>query len=189
MIKRGKFDKIKQYNKQIVSKYYRINQFIQAGEVRVVDETGKQIGVMPIFNAVQKARELGLDLIEVSANAKPPVCKIMDFKKFKYVEAKKEREEKRGQKGGDIKEIMLTPFIASNDVQTRIKKAKKFLEDNNKVKFRVKFRGAELGKKDFGFRLISSISEALFGFGEKEFEPKFMGRELFVIFNPVKGKK
>lgn len=172
-----------------MSKYYRINQFIQAGEVRVVDETGKQIGVMPIFNAVQKARELGLDLIEVSANAKPPVCKIMDFKKFKYVEAKKEREEKRGQKGGETKEIMLTPFIASNDVQTRIKKAKNFLEENNKVKFRVKFRGNELGKKDFGFRVISTISEALSGIGEKESEPKFMGRELFVIFNPVKGKK
>ncbi len=172
-----------------MGKYYKINQFIQASEVRVVDETGKQIGVMPIFNAVQKARELGLDLIEVSANAKPPVCKIMDFKKFKYVEAKKEREEKRGQKGGETKEIMLTPFIASNDVQTRIKKARKFLEDNNKVKFRVKFRGNELGKKDFGFRLISGISEALSGFGEKESEPKFQGRELFVIFIPVKGKK
>lgn len=143
---------------------------------------------MPIFNAIQKAREAGVDLIEVAPNAKPPVCKIINFKKFRYLEAKKEKEEKRGQKGGDIKEVQLSPFIAKNDLQTRANKTKAFIEENNKVKIRVRFRGNELGKKDYGFRLIEEISRQLEGIAIKESEPKFMGRELFVIFAPKKNK-
>lgn len=154
----------------------------------MVDETGKQIGIMPIFNAIQKAREAGIDLVEVGPNATPPVVKIIDFRKFKYIEAKKEKEEKKGQKGGDTKEILLTPFIAQNDLKTRINKTKKFIEGNNKVKVRVKFRGNELGKKDFGYRLIEQMASSLNGIAVKEAEPKFMGRELFVIFSPERNK-
>ena len=172
-----------------MSKYYRINQYIQAKEVRVVDEEGRQVGVMPIFNAIQKAREAEVDLVEVAPKAQPPVCRIINFKKFLYIEAKKEKEEKKGQKGGEIKEIQLTPFIAQNDLQTRIKKTKAFIEENNKVKVRIRFRGYELGKKEFGYRLIDQMAQQLEGVAAKEGEPKFMGRELFVIFGPDRSKK
>ncbi|MGB9637275.1 MAG: translation initiation factor IF-3 [Microgenomates group bacterium] len=170
-----------------MGKFYRINQYIQAKEVRVIDEDGKQIGIMPIFNAIQKAREAGVDLIEVAPNANPPVCKIIDFKKFKYLEAKKEKEEKKGQKGGDLKEIIFSPFIAQNDLNTRVKKIKDFLSQGNKVKIRIKFSGRELGKKEFGYKLIERVLGELKETANKEGEPKFQGRELFLILSPNKN--
>lgn len=182
---RGKFDII---SKHPVAKYYKTNQYIQAKEVRVVDEEGRQVGVMPIFNAIQKAREAEVDLVEVAPGAKPPVCKIIDFKKFLYIEAKKEQEEKKAQKGGDIKEVQLSPFIAKNDFQTRVKKTRQFIEENNKVKVRVRFKGREMNKKDFGFRLIEEMARELEGTAVKENEPKFFGREISVVFGPQRKK-
>lgn len=177
--------------KRPVAKFYRINQYIQAKEVRVVDETGKQIGVMPIFAAIQKAREAGVDLVEVASGAKPPVAKIINFKKFKYLEAKKEKEEKKGIKGGELKEVRLSPFIAQNDLNTRIKKIKNFLEENNKVKVVVRFSGREITKKDFGYRVVNQVLENLAELAEKDSEPKFQGRDLFLTLSPKKfsGKK
>jgi len=195
LIKKSKFDKLcsdqGEKKNRIVGKFYRINQYIQAKEVRVVDEKGEQIGVLPIFNAIQKAKELGGDLIEVAPNAKPPVCKIIDFKKFKYLEAKKEREEKKGQRGGGLKEVRLAPFIAANDLNIRIKRTKKFLEDGDKVKIRVRFSGRELGKKEFGVKIIKQIVEQLQDISTPEGEPKFQGREMFLTLSPKKqtGKK
>ena len=170
-----------------VGKFYRINQYIQAKEVRVVDEKGTVIGVLPIFNAIQKAKELGADLIEVAPNAKPPVCKIIDFKKFKYLEAKKEQEEKKGQKGGDLKEVMFSPFIAKNDLNIRIKRIKEFLGEGNKIKIRIRFSGRELGKKDFGYKILSQIMEDLGEIAAKDGETKFQGKELFLILSPKKN--
>lgn len=177
--------------KRPVAKFYRINQYIQAKEVRVVDETGKQIGVMPIFAAIQKAREAGVDLVEVASGAKPPVAKIINFKKFKYLEAKKEKEEKKGIKGGELKEVRLSPFIAQNDLNTRIRKIKNFLEENNKVKVVVRFSGREITKKDFGYRVVNQVLENLAELAEKDSEPKFQGRDLFLTLSPKKfsGKK
>lgn len=174
-----------------MAKFYRINQYIQAKEVRVVDETGKQIGVMPIFAAIQKAREAGVDLVEVASSAKPPVAKIINFKKFKYLEAKKEKEEKKGIKGGELKEVRLSPFIAQNDLNTRIRKIKNFLEENNKVKVVVRFSGREITKKDFGYRVVNQVLENLAELAEKDSEPKFQGRDLFLTLSPKKfsGKK
>jgi len=169
-----------------VAKFYRINQYIQAKEVRVVDETGKQIGVMPIFAAIQKAREAGVDLVEVASNAKPPVVKIINFKKFKYLEAKKEKEEKKGIKGGELKKVRLSPFIAQNDLNIRIKKIKNFLEENNKVKVMVRFSGREITKKDFGYRVVNQILENLAELADKDSEPKFQGRDLFLTLSPKK---
>lgn len=171
-----------------MAKFYRINQYIQAREVRVVDETGKQIGIMPIFNAVQKAKEEGKDLVEVAPNANPPVAKIIDFKKFKYLEAKKEREEKKGAKSGEIKEIKLSPFIAANDLNTRIKKIREFLENGNKVKVRVLFKGREITKKEFGYKILTQITESLAEEATPESEPKFQGRELLLTLSPKKTK-
>lgn len=173
--------------KKKVGKFYRINQYIQAKEVRVIDKDGKQIGIMPIFNAIQKAREAGVDLIEVAPNANPPVCKIIDFKKFKYLEAKKEKEDKKGQKKGELKEIVFSPFIAQNDLNTRVKKIKEFFDQGNKVKIRIKFSGRELGKKEFGYKLVEKVITNLGESANKESEPKFQGRELFLILAPNKN--
>lgn len=175
------------YRQQSVAKFYRINQYIQAREVRVVDETGKQIGVMPIFNAIQKAKEEGKDLVEVASAANPPVAKIIDFKKFKYLEAKKEKEERKGVKGGGIKEIRLTPFIAQNDLNTRINKIRDFLEEGSKVKLRIIFKGREMTKKDFGYKIIDQILTNLGEMASKEGEPKFQGREIQLTLTPKKG--
>lgn len=169
-----------------MGKFYRINQYIQAKEVRVVDEKGTVLGIMPIFNAIQKARELSLDLVEIAPTAKPPVCKIINFKKFKYLEDKKERGGKRGIKGGEIKEIVFSPFISQNDISYRVKKASDFLKEGNKVKIRIMFRGRELGKKDFGYRLIENVTKELSEFAAQESVPKFLGKELFVTFTPLK---
>ncbi len=169
-----------------MGKFYRINQYIQAKEVRVVDEKGAQVGVMPIFNAIQKARELGGDLIEVASNAKPPVCKIINFKKFKYLEAKKEREEKKGQKSGELKEVMFSPFIAQNDLNVRIKRISGFLKEGDKVKIRIRFSGRELGKKEFGYKILDQIKKEFGEIASTEGEAKFQGRELFLIMAPKK---
>jgi translation initiation factor IF-3 len=182
-------NKTNRHKKNPVGKFYRINQYIQAKEVRVVDESGKQIGVLPIFNAIQMAREQGKDLVEVASGAQPPVVKIIDFKKFKYLEAKKEKEEKKGQKGGELKEIMFTPFIAQNDFNTRIKRSREFLEENNKVKVRVRFTGRELGKKDFGFKLIERIIGELAENAVAEGETRSQGREIYLILAPKKNKQ
>lgn len=174
-----------------VGKFYRINQYIQAKELRVVDESGKQIGIMPIFAAIQKAREAGVDLVEVAPNAKPPVAKIIDFKKFKYLEAKREREEKKGQKGGGLKEVRFTPFIAQNDLNIRVERIKEFLKENNKVRVIVRFSGRQITKKEFGFKVINRVLESLGDLAEKESEPKFLGRDLFLTLTTKKsfGKK
>jgi len=179
------------HRRYTVGKFYRINQYIQAKEVRVIDESGKQVGIMPLGAALQKAREAGVDLVEVAAMAQPPVCKLIDFKKFKYLEAKKEREEKKGQKGGGLKEIRLSPFIAQNDLNTRLERIKEFLKEGNKVKVIVRFSGREITKKDFGYKVINRVIESLGDLAEKENEPKFQGRELFLILAPKKtvGKK
>jgi len=177
--------------KKPVGKYYRINQYIQAKEVRVVDETGKQIGILPIFAAIQKAKKVGLDLVEVASEANPPVTKIIDFKKFKYLEAKKEKEEKRGIRGGELKEIRFSPFIAQNDLETRVKRIKEFLKENNKVRVVIRFSGREITKKEFGYKVLDKIMENLSELAEKDSEPKFMGKNLFLTLSPKKfsGKK
>jgi translation initiation factor IF-3 len=129
--------------------------------------------------------------LRVASGANPPVAKIIDFKKFKYLEAKKEKEEKKGIKGGEVKEIRLAPFIAANDLNTRVKKIREFLENGNKVRIRVRFTGRELSKKDFGFRLVDQIVSSLEESATKETEAKFQGREITLILAPKKvtGKK
>lgn len=170
-----------------MSKFYRINQYIQAQEVRVIDEQGKQLGVMPVFNAIQKARELEVDLVEVSSGAVPPVCKLIDFKKFKYIEDKKEREERKGQKGGELKEVQFSPFIAQNDLDHRISRVKEFLDGNNKVKLRVRFSGRQMGKQSFGNRVIDQVIAAVGDKGTTDGNPKMFGKEMITTISPTKG--
>lgn len=170
-------------------RFYRLNQYIFAKEVRVIDEKGKQIGLMSASQALQQARTLGLDLVEIVPNAKPPVCKIINFKKFLFLEAKKLAEEKRKSKKGKLKEVQLTPFIAQNDLRVRLERTEKFLKAGDKVKIVVRFRGREMDKKDFGYRLIGRVLEELKEIAETDLEPRFMGRQLETMLRPAKGEK
>lgn len=170
-------------------KYYRTNERIYASELRVLDFEGKQIGVLSKFAALAKAREMGLDLVEIAATAKPPVAKIIDFKKFLYQEEKKKKSSQKKAKSGEIKEIRFSPFIAENDYNTRIERIKEFLEEKNKVKLTVVFKGRQLGSKNFGYDLLKKILGQFEGKIHVDMEPKFIGRHLNMVISPSGGKK
>jgi len=141
--------------------HYRINYQIISPQLRLLDEEGKQIGVVSKLEALQKAKEVGLDVVEVAPNAKPPVAKLIDFKKFKYQEQKKERASKKTQKNVGVKEIRLRPFIGTHDFDTRVAQAKEFLKDGNQVKINVFFKGREITRKEFGFTVMKRFLAAL----------------------------
>lgn len=142
-------------------KFYRLNFFIQAKELRLLDEAGKQIGVVTKEEALKRAREAGVDVVEIAPSAHPPVAKLIDFKKFKYLEAKKVRDEKKKQKHVGIKEIRLRPFIGAHDLEVRVSQAKVFLSQGNSVKISVPFRGREITRKEFGYNVLSQFLSAL----------------------------
>ncbi|MFZ5366333.1 MAG: translation initiation factor IF-3 [Patescibacteria group bacterium] len=171
----------------MAGKFYRINQYIRAPKLRVIDENGKQVGILTLSEALEKAKEKQVDLVEIAPTAQPPVAKIIDFKKFRYLEEKKERKAKRGIKGGEIKGIRLTPFIAQGDFDFRVRRAEEFLKEGNKVRVVVRFTRRQLGKKEFGYNLIKKFTEALSRFCQTEGEPKWLGKDLVLTFSPVKG--
>jgi translation initiation factor IF-3 len=137
--------------------HYRINYQIPANELRVLDEEGKQIGILSKIEALQKAKELSLDIVEIAPQAKPPVAKLIDYKKFKYQIAKQEREAKKSQKNVGVKEIRMRPFIGQHDFDTRYEQAKEFLSEGNQVKISVFFRGREITRKEFGFKVLNDL--------------------------------
>ncbi len=169
-------------------KFYAVNQFIKAVEMRVVDETGKQVGVMTKSEALRIAGERGLDLVEIAPTAKPPVGKIIDFKKFKYLEAKKERDAKSSSGKVEIKEIRFSPFIAQGDLDSRLGRIKTILGDGDRVKIVVKFTGLQITKVEFGHDLIKKIMSALEGIATADGTAKLQGKQLFLILNPSKKK-
>ena len=173
----------------MTKKYYPINQYIRAEEVRVIDAAGKQVGVMSLADALRQAAEKKLDLVEVAQNAKPPVCKIIDFKKFRYLEVKKAQKEKRAAKKVELKEIRLSPFVAINDLNFRLKRAQSFLKAGHKVKLAVRFYGRSITKKEFGWEIINKATQLLGPVAKVEVEPKFVGRQLEVVFSQAKGEK
>lgn len=152
----------------------------------MVDEKGAQLGVINIGEAVFRARQAGLDLVEVAPQAKPPVCKIIDFKKFRYQEEKKQRAGYKKNKGGDTKEIRFTPFIAQNDFELRLKRAKEFLSEGDKVRLTVKFIGRQITKKQFGYELLQKSLASLGTLAAVEVEPKWQGRLLMMVLKPTK---
>lgn len=163
---------------------WKVNNAIRAPEVRVIGADGKQIGVLKIQEALDKAREAGLDLVEIAPNANPPVAKIIHLGKLRYQEEKKLRKEKRGAKGGETKEIRFSPFIAEGDYQTKIERIKEFFGEKNKVRVVVKFGGRQMGSKEFGYNLIRRIISE---FGEQvnvDMQPKFLGRHLTCVISP-----
>ena len=165
---------------------YRTNQYIRVPEVRLIDEKGEQVGVVPIAVALQKARDAGQDLIEIAPQAKPPVCKIIDFSKFRYEMAKKEKESKKKQKNMQLKEVRLRTRIAENDFNVKLKKIRDFLEDGDKVQITVMFSGREMQHKDLGLAVLEKVQAAVEDIAVVEGKLSSMGTRSFATLTPKK---
>jgi translation initiation factor IF-3 len=169
---------------------FRINHQIKAKEVRVIDSDGKQIGILKLDEAIKKAQDKDLELIEIAPKANPPVCKIIELGKFKYEEEKKKKKGKKGKKGGEIKEIRFSPFIGNADYQTRLDKIKQFLQEGNKIRGVVKFKGRQMGSKTFGYNVLNKLFDDL---GREniniDMPPKFIGRHLTCVVSPMSKAK
>lgn len=168
----------------IISKDLRVNDQIRAREVRVVDPEGEQIGVMSIRDAQDLAYDKGLDLVEVAPQAKPPVCRVMDYGKYKYEQSKKAKEAKKNQNIVSIKEVQLGLKIEDHDFFVKVKRARDFLENKDKVKVRVKFRGREITHKELGVQLLDRFIKETEDLGKVESKPKMEGRNMILILGP-----
>ncbi len=179
---------IRRFRKKLEKRiFYRTNERIYAPTLRVLDSLGKQIGVLGKFEALKIAREKGFDLVEVAPMAKPPVAKIIDFKKFLYQEAKKKKEEKKKSKVSETKEIRLGPFMDDHDLQVMIRRAKEFLKNNDKIRLVVKFAGRQIAHPEFGQKIIQSVIASLSGISKIEREAHFEGKQLIVILSPERS--
>lgn len=171
-----------------MGKFYRLNEHIQSPTLRVLDFEGKQIGVLTKQEAIDKAKALSMDLVEVASQANPPVAKIVDFQKFRYEETKKERGAKKDS-GGGLKELWLSPRIDTHDLQVRIKRTEEFLKDGFKVKLTVKFKGREMAHPEVGHKVIQQTLALLGDQVGVEREPRFEGRNLSIIVTKIRGGK
>ncbi len=159
----------------------RINEAIRVREVRLIDENGQNVGVVPKLDAATRALEAGLDLVEISPDAQPPVCKIMDFGKFKYQEQKKAAEARKKQKVVEIKEIKMRPGIDDHDYDTKMKAMRRFFDEGDKVKVTLRFRGREMAHTHLGVQVLQRVKTDTEGFAKVEFEPKFEGRNQMIM--------
>ena len=171
-----------------ISKENKINEEIRDKEVRVIDTDGTMLGVMPTEKALELATEKKLDLVNISPNAKPPVCKILDYGKYRYELQKKEKEARKKQKTTQVKEIRLSTFIEEHDVQVKANTASKFLKDGDKVKVSLRFRGRERDYKDKGMAVMQSFAEIVSEVGVVEKKPVFEGRSLTMVLGPKADK-
>ncbi|RJQ61473.1 MAG: translation initiation factor IF-3 [Desulfobacteraceae bacterium] len=162
----------------------KINEEIRAHEVRVIDPEGNQLGILQLHQALASARDFGLDLVEVSPNANPPVCKIMDYGRFRYEQTKKQQEAKKKQTTFQVKEIKLRPKTGEHDLQVKIGHIKKFLGKKDKVKVTVVFRGREVSLAQMGRELLSQIVSETSELSAVEQEPRFEGRTMIMILTP-----
>lgn len=167
----------------------RVNYEIRAPKVRVIGATGEQLGVVTIQEALQAAQEAGLDLVEIVATSTPPVCKIIDHGKFRYDQAKREKESKKSQHQVKVKEVKLSPNISENDRNIKVRHAKEFLEDGNKVKITCMFRGREIMHPEVGDKLMKGVLQELEELVVVEAAPKIMGKILSMVLAPAPNKK
>ncbi len=167
----------------------RINREIRAPRVRVIGKDGEQLGVLPLIEAMSQAEQVGLDLVEIAPNADPPVCKIVDFGKFRYQLTKKEKESKKSQHQVRVKELKIKPNTDEHDVQTKLKHAREFLIKGNKVRITCIFRGREMMHPEFGERLIHKMCEDLADVATPESPAKLMGKAMSLVLAPGGKKK
>lgn len=161
-----------------------INKMIRAKEVRVIDPDGNQLGVVPIYQALATANDHGLDLVEVSPNAKPPVCKIMDYGRYKYQQTKKRQEAKKKQSTFQVKEIKIRPKTGEHDLMVKIGHIKRFIDKKDKVKVTVVFRGREITMSQIGRDLLKQVADETEEIANVEQLPKFEGRTLVMVLAP-----
>ena len=162
----------------------KINDAIRAREVRLIDENGQNVGVVSKLDALARAEEAGLDLVEVSPDAEPPVCKILDFGKFKYQEQKKAAEARKHQKIVEIKEIKMRPGIDDHDYDVKMRAMKRFFEDGDKVKVTLRFRGREMAHQHLGMDVLVRVKTEVEPFAKVESEPRFEGRQMVMVLAP-----
>jgi translation initiation factor IF-3 len=153
-------------------------------KVRLIDENGEMMGVLPTRAALEKAQAAGLDLVEISPNADPPVCKILDYGKYRYQEQKRKSEARKKQKVVEIKELKLRPGIEEHDFDVKMKAAIRFLEAGDKVKFTLRFRGREMAHQHLGFKLMQRVKEVLEGKMKVDQEPKLEGNQAIMVVSP-----
>jgi len=162
----------------------RYNNMIQSDKVRVIDENGENIGVMYTREAIEQAADVGLDLVEVSPNADPPVCKFLDVGKFRYEAQKKANAARKTQKTQEIKEIKMRPNIDDHDYDTKMKKVHQFIEEGDKVKVTLRFRGRELSHQQLGMDLLRRVQEDVAEIAKIEAYPRMEGRQMLMVLSP-----
>ncbi len=162
----------------------RTNRAIRVPEVRLIDETGENRGVVETRDALRRAEDLGLDLVEISPNAEPPVAKIMDYGRFKYQEQKKKAEARKKQKVVTVKEIKMRPGIDQHDYDTKMRNVEKFLAEGDKVKFTIRFRGREMAHQDLGLDVLKRVQDQLGEAVKVEARPKVEGRQMTMVVAP-----
>ncbi len=168
-----------------IPREYRTNQRIRVPEVLVIDEQGEQLGTMPTLQAVQLAQERGLDLVEVAPAAQPPVCRLLDYGKFRYIQTKKEREGRKTQKVNLLREVRFRPRIGEHDMAAKRRIVKKLLDEGSKVKLTVMFRGREITHQDLGVELLRKTAEAFKDEAKLEKAPTMEGRRLSIVIAPI----
>ena len=162
----------------------RFNEFINVPRVRVIDENGENLGILLTAEAIEQAAEVGLDLVEVSPGADPPVCKFLDVGKFKYEAQKKANLARKSQKTQEIKEIKMRPNIDDHDYDTKMKSVRKFLGEGDKVKVTLRFRGRELAHGELGMRLLQRVQQDVVEAAKVEQHPRMEGRQMLMVIAP-----
>ena len=173
------------FQRRTKSRGPRTNHRITSQEVQVIASDGENLGILNINDAINRARDEGLDLIEIAPNAKPPVCKIMDMGKYKYDAQKKANKAKKKQKKIELKEIKLRPVTEVHDYTFKIKNAQKFLAKGDKVKFTIRFKGRELQHSHLGDNLMNKIKEDMKDIGKVELDPKLEGKQMIMVIQPI----
>ncbi len=171
------------------SAFVRINGKIRAREVRVIGVDGKQLGVISLGDALTQARLNGVDLVEIAPTATPPVCRLVDFGKYRYEQAKKDKESKKHQHATLVKEVQLSPRIDPHDLSVKVTHAIDFLCEDMKVKVALKFRGREMAHTEFGFQVIQKFITEITPFGHPDFQPKLIGKSITVMISPLPRNK
>jgi translation initiation factor IF-3 len=174
---------------KLIVKDVRVNREIRAREVRVIDPEGKQLGILPIYEAIRTAASMELDLVEVSPKSEPPVCRIMDYGKFKYQQRKKDQEAKKKQSVIHLKEVKMRPKTEEHDYQFKLRHIERFLKEGNKIKVTMMFRGREMAHTDIGKARLNRIMEEIKEWGKVEQEPKFEGRNCVMVLAPTQIPK
>ena len=167
----------------------RTNREIRAPRVRVIDKEGQQLGILTLLDAIARAEHVGLDLVEISPSADPPVCKIIDFGKYRYQQTKKEKENNKSQHRVKVKEVKVKPNTDDHDIETKLRHAREFIAKGNKVKITCTYRGREMAHPELGLRVVQKLCEKLGDIAAPEAPPKFFGKALNVILAPGAKKK